>query len=334
MAGFGGAVKLTGESEYRKALNQITQNLREVSSEMKAVSAAYSSNDKSVEAVAARSAVLNKTLEEQTNKLNVLRAQYEAMTSQYTQQAQKHQALVDAYEKEKAELDRIAQTAGTTSQAYQDQKNKVTDMAQAVKQSTSAQESNEKAMSNMRVAMNNAQADINSTTRSLDELGKEAEESGKEAEKAGSGGWTVFKQVLANLSTQAINAAMNGLKKLGGTLVSVGKQAYSSYASYEQLVGGVETLFGESADIVQEYAARAYKTAGVSANKYMEQATSFSATLLQGLEGDTVKAAQYADMAIIDMSDNANKMGTSLESIQNAYQGFAKKNYTMLENLK
>lgn len=116
--------------------------------------------------------------------------------------------------------------------------------------------------------------------------------------------------------------------------VDVGKQAIEAYADYEQLVGGVETLFRDSADVVQEYAANAYKTAGMSANAYMETVTSFSASLLQSLGGNTVEAVKVADMAITDMADNANKMGSSIDSIQNAYQGFAKQNYTMLDNLK
>lgn len=117
-------------------------------------------------------------------------------------------------------------------------------------------------------------------------------------------------------------------------MVKIGKDAFQAYGSYEQLKGGVETLFGTASDTVMKNAQKAYKTAGISANQYMEQATSFSASLLQSLGGDTQKAAKVADMAIIDMSDNANKMGTSIESIQNAYQGFAKQNYTMLDNLK
>lgn len=125
-----------------------------------------------------------------------------------------------------------------------------------------------------------------------------------------------------------------GLGVAGTAVVGLGKQAVDAYANYEQLVGGVETLFGESADIVIANADRAYKTAGMSANEYMETVTSFSASLLQSLGGDTVKASEMADMAITDMSDNANKMGTSMEMIQNAYNGFAKQNYTMLDNLK
>lgn len=112
------------------------------------------------------------------------------------------------------------------------------------------------------------------------------------------------------------------------------KSAVDSYAEYEQLVGGVETLFKDSAGTVEKYADNAYMTVGLSANAYMETVTGFSASLLQGLEGDTARAAEVANQAVTDMSDNANKMGTDMQSIQNAYQGFAKANYTMLDNLK
>ena len=115
----------------------------------------------------------------------------------------------------------------------------------------------------------------------------------------------------------------------GTAIVAIGKQAIEQYAEYEQLVGGVETLFKQSADVVQQYAANAYKTAGMSANEYMETVTSFSASLLQSLGGDTEAASKYADMAITDMSDNANKLGTDMSLIQNAYQGFSKQNYTI-----
>lgn len=117
-------------------------------------------------------------------------------------------------------------------------------------------------------------------------------------------------------------------------VVGLVKNGVESYAEYEQLVGGVETLFKDSASVVEQYASAAYKTAGLSANDYMETVTSFSASLLQSLGGDTAKAAEYADRAVTDMADNANKMGTNIESIQYAYQGFAKQNYTMLDNLK
>ena len=131
----------------------------------------------------------------------------------------------------------------------------------------------------------------------------------------------------AKIGTASVGAATTGIAALT-------KSAVDGFAEYEQLVGGVETLFKTSADVVQEYAANAYKTAGLSANEYMDTVTSFSASLLQSLGGDTAAAAEKADMAITDMSDNANKMGTDMASIQNAYQGFAKQNFTMLDNLK
>lgn len=121
---------------------------------------------------------------------------------------------------------------------------------------------------------------------------------------------------------------------VGGALASVVSLGVKSYAELEQNMGGVETLFGDSAEKVIENAKQAYKTAGVSANEYMAGVTSFSASLLQSLGGDTEKAADVADMAFRDMSDNANKFGSDMSSIQNAYQGFAKQNYTMLDNLK
>lgn len=333
MAGFGGAVKLTGESEYRKALKEINQSLKETSSEMKAVSSAFSASDKSESSVTAKTEVLNKKLQEQTQKLTVLKAQYATMSAQYSTQTSKHEALVNEYNKEKQKLDEIGRTLGTTSSEYQQQKAKVDGLAQEVRKSTQAQDANEKSMSQMRIQINNAQADCNATAKALDDLGTEAEESGKDAEKA-SDGFTVFKGVLADLSSRAIASAINGLKKLGGAVISVGKDALDSYAEYEQLVGGVETMFKKSAPQVQKYADEAFMTAGLSANEYMDTVTSFSASLIQSLNGDTKKAGEVANRAIMDMSDNANKMGTDMGSIQNAYQGFAKQNYTMLDNLK
>lgn len=131
----------------------------------------------------------------------------------------------------------------------------------------------------------------------------------------------------AKVGAAAVGAAATGIAALT-------KNALNNYAEYEQLVGGVDTLFKDSSAKVQEYAANAYKTAGLSANEYMDTVTSFSASLLQSLGGDTEAAADMANVAITDMADNANKMGTDMASIQNAYQGFAKQNYTMLDNLK
>ncbi len=169
-----------------------------------------------------------------------------------------------------------------------------------------------------RIAVNNEEAhrELANTT------GKAKEASEKIGKFFGSVAKTVGKASLA-----AIGAAATGITALT-------KSAVENYAEYEQLVGGVETLFKDSSAKVLEYANNAYKTAGLSANDYMETVTSFSASLLQSLGGDTEKAAEIGNMAVIDMADNANKMGSSMESIQNAYAGFAKQNYTMLDNLK
>ena len=136
------------------------------------------------------------------------------------------------------------------------------------------------------------------------------------------------------IATKAAAVMATGITAATGAVVALTKASVEQYAEYEQLTGGVETLFKDSASQVMEYANVAYKTAGLSANDYMNTITGFSASLLQGLGGDTKKAAEIGNQAVIDMSDNANKMGTSMESIQNAYQGFAKQNYTMLDNLK
>lgn len=169
-----------------------------------------------------------------------------------------------------------------------------------------------------RIAVNNEEAhrELDNTT------GKAKEASEKMGKFFGSVAKTVGKASLA-----AIGAAATGIAALT-------KSAVENYANYEQLVGGVETLFKDSSSKVLEYANNAYKTAGLSANDYMETVTSFSASLLQSLGGDTEKAAEIGNMAVVDMADNANKMGSSMEAIQNAYAGFAKQNYTMLDNLK
>ena len=146
-----------------------------------------------------------------------------------------------------------------------------------------------------------------------------------------------FQKVLGKIGS-AVNTAVKASAAAVGAasagVAALGTACINAYADYEQLAGGVETLFKDSAETIHSFADNAYKTAGLSANEYMETVTSFSASLLQSLDGDTSAAADKANLAITDMSDNANKMGTDMTSIQNAYQGFAKSNYTMLDNLK
>lgn len=412
---FGGAIKLTGESEYQKALSGIADNLKVLGSEMKLVSSQYDKNDSSSEKLKATSEVLNKKIEEQKNKINVLKsalAQAEAETGKNS----------------------------TTTKKWQ------TDL-------------------------NKAEAELNDMNKELKDQHGNLDKSSEKTLKLGD-------VIKANLISEGIITGIKAVGKaigtIGSALINVGKQAVQSYAEQEQLIGGVETLFADSADEVIKNANNAYKTAGLNANQYMEQVTSFSASLVQAtskvtdenakatvealneqlknvdnvakeslaklkkqqseeltalkesnskkikeikasyqtqidmakttaektalraerdkaveeekerqealikatkeaneknyestkstLENETklrkeelakqiaetekgvttyvksaeayAEASKIADMAIIDMSDNANKMGTSMEMIQNAYQGFAKGNYTMLDNLK
>lgn len=231
----------------------------------------------------------------------------------------------------------------TLSKTIEEQKKYVDQLAKGVAGATKEFGENDKRTQDLTIQYNRAQAQLNNLEREfkdnekaardvargyddagnkLDEFGNAAEDSGHKFEKLGG----VLKGVGAVAGAIVVAA--------GAAAVALGKEVISAYADYEQLVGGVDTLFKDSSAKVQEYAESAYKTAGLSANEYMETVTGFSASLIQSLGGDTEKAAQYADMAITDMSDNANKMGTDMASIQNAYQGFAKQNYTMLDNLK
>lgn len=282
MASFGGTVKLQGESEYRKALRDITLNLKEVSSELKLTNVQFTNGEKTVKETKISYDSANSTIKEQKEKVNALR---EALS--------------------KAE------------QEYG---------------------SNNEKVKTFKIQLNNAEAQLASMENQSNKSTKEIKNMKDRFNDAGSGALKFGDILKANVLSEAI---VTGIKKLGSVVkevgqafVDVGKSAINSYADYEQLVGGVETLFKDSSNIVENYANNAYKTAGLSANEYMETVTSFSASLLQSLNGDTAKSAEVADMAITDMSDNANKMGTSMESIQNAYQGFAKQNYTMLDNLK
>ncbi|MEG0991341.1 MAG: hypothetical protein RSN88_10810, partial [Gordonibacter sp.] len=179
-----------------------------------------------------------------------------------------------------------------------------------------------------------AKAKIKATTTDAKASFGEAEAAAERSSGKISSGLGKLGGALATAAKIGVAALLATSTIAFGALSMVTKGALEAYASYEQLTGGVETLFKESAPVVEEYAANAYKTASMSANDYMETVTSFSASLLQGLGGDTAAAAEYANTAVTDMSDNANKMCTNISSIQEAYQGFAKQNYTMLDNLK
>lgn len=294
--GFKSALKITGEDEYNKALKNIKENLKLLASEMKVVTSQYDKNDKSAENLTAQNKVLKREIKEQ-------------------------EEAVGTY---KAALETARRETGESSDVTRDWQIKL-NKAQA-----DLNQMNRKLEENTR-SMDQAESGTKEETSAVEDFGKEADKSG---EKALSLGDIIKANLISDGIKSGLSALASGMKKLGDGMVSVIKSAVSGYSDYEQLVGGVETLFKSSSNKVVEYANNAYKTAGLSANDYMETVTSFSASLLQSLNGDTEKASEKSDMAITDMADNANKMGTAMSEIQHAYQGFAKQNYTMLDNLK
>jgi len=224
------------------------------------------------------------------------------------------------------------------------QKEIVAALSKAVEDSAAAYGESDKRTDAYRIKLNNAEAalsrmegELGDNEEAIKGFGKETDnadkKTGKWRESLVKVGETLGKTVVAGAKAAAVAVGTMAVAAAGAAF-KLGKEVINSFADYEQLVGGVDTLFKDSSKTVQKYAANAYKTAGLSANQYMETVTGFSASLIQSLGGDTEKAAKYADMAITDMSDNANKMGTDMSSIQSAYQGFAKQNYTMLDNLK
>lgn len=291
---FGLKIGLEGEKEFKKALSDINQSFKVLGSEMKLTESQFSKNDRSVEALAARNQVLNKEIEAQKQKIETLR-----------------QALANAAESF-GENDR-------RTQAWQIQLNNAQAALNGMEREVSDNES----------AMDELGKEMDDTGNSADEMADDIDDAGDAAEDS-EGKFSKFGSVLKGVGV-AMAAVVTAA---AAAAVSLGKAVVEAYGEYEQLVGGIDTLFGDSSAKMQEYASNAYKTAGMSANDYMSTVTSFSASLIQSLGGDTEAAVKYADMAITDMADNANKMGTDIGLIQNAYQGFAKQNYTMLDNLK
>ncbi len=280
---FGGTIKLQGESEYRKALKDITSNLRLMSSELKLTNTEFTNGDKSVK---------------QT------KASYESM-----------------------------------NKAVQDQKAKITELRSALVQAEKEYGSNNEKVKMFKTQLNNAENQLKQMESATDKSTKELKEMKNGFDDAGQGavkfGDLLKANVLGNVITGGLKSLGSAVVGLGKSFGNLGKQAIEGFAEFEQLEGGVKKLFGdEMAEAVKTNANNAFQSAGMTANEYMETVTSFSASLINSLGGDTKKATEYADMAIRDMSDNANTFGTDMASIQNAYQGFAKGNFGMLDNLK
>lgn len=287
MAGFGGAVKLTGESEYRAALKQITQNLKEVSSEMKVVTSLYGKNDTSTAALTAKQDVLNKKLTEQKNKLSTLKAEYKAMQTQYDANAKKHDNLVKTYNEESAKLKQLEMTVGTTSDEYKQQEKVVAELEKELMKSSAAQTANEKSMSQMRIEMNNAEADINKTTRELDsledalnesseagdDLGDAMEDAGQSAESA-SGGFTVMKGILADLASNAIQMCVSAMKDFVTQSIETGKNFDSAMSEVSAISGATGKDLQMLRDTAKEFGSTTMFSASEAADalKYMSLA--------------------------------------------------------------
>lgn len=256
----------------------------------------------------------SKTLESQ---MKLVASQFTAATTAEERNAKTASVLSKQIDVQRERVKLLAEQTGKAAAKYGESDEKTQKWQQALNEASAT--------------LNKMQSELRNTSSGVEELGDDMREG---SEKALSFGDVLKANVASDFIVSGIKAMASAIKEATAALVDLGMQSIMGFAKQEQLIGGVDTLFKASSTQVQQYANEAYKTAGLSANRYMETVTSFSASLLQSLGGDTAAAAQKADQAITDMSDNANKLGTDMTSIQNAYQGFAKQNYTMLDNLK
>ena len=245
MAGFGGAVKLTGESEYRKALQAITQSLKEVDSELKLVASQYDKNDKSEDALTAQSDALNKKLEEQNSKVKTLEANLKSLNKQAEKNREEHNKLKEALDTETKKLQELERTCGKNSEEYKTQAALVAELAKTYKKSSENIQDQEIKLSKARAELNNAKAAAKDTEReisnlsdSFEDVGDAAEESGRKAESSGRGGWTVFKGIMADLASNVIQSVISGLKDLVGEAIEAADglkkfETTMSFAGYD-----------------------------------------------------------------------------------------------------
>lgn len=240
-------------------------------------------------------------------------------------------AVTSAFDVDNDSQKKLAAQSDVLTRQLEIQEQRITEIQKALDYARANYAENSNEVQRWQQALNNATTDLNNTKKQLGDLENGVDDVGDAMDDAGKKTTTFGDILKGSLASEAI---INGVKAVASGIKSLIGGAVEGHGEYEQLAGGVETLFKDSAQTVQDYANTAYKTAGLSANKYMETVTSFSASLLQSMGNDTDAAAEKANLAITDMSDNANKMGTDMQSIQNAYQGFAKQNYTMLDNLK
>lgn len=328
----GGSIKLKGESEYRRALNQITQNLREVSSEMKIVTSTYDKNDTSTEALTAKSGVLNNRLEEQKAKLKLVSDQYKQYYEAVKESANEHIQLGEKLEDAKGKLASIEAQCGKNSKEYKDQEKIVNDLQKQYDESTEAQDKNKKSLSQLAVQMNNAKADVIKTTKEIDNLGKESDGSAKQvddlskkmgdadgASKNLNDGFTVLKGTMANLASQAISKVVDGFKELVGGAVDYQKSMEYYTTSFTVMTG--------SADKASE---TVKKLADIGATTPFDMPQLADATSLLMNFGFSADDAVDSMMMLGDISQgNADK----LDTIARAYGKMNSAQKVTLENI-
>jgi TP901 family phage tail tape measure protein len=317
MAGFGGAVKLTGESEYRKALKNITQNLKEVSSEMKLVSAQYGKNDTSTQALTAKSDALNKKLDVQKEKVALLKKQYADMARQYDENAQKNSNLASKYADEKSKLTNLEKTLGTTSKEYQEQAKAVDELGKELDKSRNAQDTNARTLSNLRIQLNNAETDVAKTSKEVDNLAKEMEEGARasddlsngveqagESANSANGGFTVFKGALADIVANVISSAVSKMKELVANTIEVGASFESSMANVQAISGATDEDLKLLTDTAKKFGSTTKFSASESADAlgYMALAGWDAKTSASAL-GGVLNLASASGMDLAQASD-------------------------------
>ena len=351
--------------ELTQAMQQAKRNISLANAEFKNATAGMTKWQNSITGVEAKIKQLNSVSTSQKEILAKLNEEYKIVVSELGEASPEAQRLAiqiqnqeAAIKKTDAQLEGYSDSLEGLKQAELDAESASSKLEKTIAEQEEELESLKKAykdailtkgedsdeakalalqITDLNRTLSEEQEQLEAADKAADELTESLADAGDEAIEASDGGFTVLKGVLANLVTEGINLVIEGLEKMGEAIIDVGKSAVDNYANYEQLVGGVETLFGAGGQSLEEYAqkvgkttqeaeaeynklmsaqadvmlnaSKAYKTAGLSANDYMETVTGFSASLIQGLGGDTVKAAQMADLAITDMSDNANKMG-------------------------
>ena len=353
-------------SNFKKNITEANKQIKLANAEFKAASAGMDDWKSSTEGISAKLDQLNKVLASEQTKLKA----YEAQLQDAEKTSEKWTSKTEELRKALQEM--ADKGVDPASKEYKELERELAASEKAQAKAQSAVDKAKISLINQQGTVNGLQKDIKNYDGKLEDLNKTSEDTEKESKKASDGIEDVGKKSkdteskVGSLASKLSDGLVKGFKVVAAAATAaagaIGVAAVKGFAENEQLVGGIETLFGAGGQSLEEYAASvgksvdeargeydklmnaqskmfdyansAYETAGLSANEYMEQATAMSASLIQSLGGDTEKAADKANQALIDMSDNANKMGSDISSIQDAYSGFAKGNYTMLDNLK